>query len=208
MRTVKCRECGEQYYLKDNENASNFECQCGGKLKEVITNDNGFIGELGKQGTGIKLLGVVGLLIIFGIIIVGLGGMGNSKETQTSPVAPIENTTNTPVQASWHNLITFTGKDLTIDDNTPTFTTKGNQFKVIVDADSETGSIKHYPYSTLVLTVKSKNSNAVVGSGELKDFTSEKNKGEYTIYAEPGEYYISISKDEIKDFQIQIVDYY
>jgi len=33
---VKCRECGKEYALSDNENPSNFACECGGTLSPKI----------------------------------------------------------------------------------------------------------------------------------------------------------------------------
>lgn len=37
---AKCKECGKEYDLKKGEKASDFQCECGGKLRVVPSKPN------------------------------------------------------------------------------------------------------------------------------------------------------------------------
>jgi hypothetical protein len=40
VKIAKCMECGNEYQLEANENLSNFQCECGGKLKNLETHES------------------------------------------------------------------------------------------------------------------------------------------------------------------------
>lgn len=209
MPIVKCELCGKEYQLKSGENLSDFQCTCGGNLNYVKTNTNGFFNKFNQQPTLIKILSGVGVLIIIIVLIIGVGGLVTPSQNITeSTNASTQNNTPTQVQATWHNLITFTNDNLDVNSNLPSFTTKGTQFKVIIEASSDSEYSDLLKYSSIGFTAKSKGSDVAVGSGELKNFTTMSEKGEFTVYADPGEYYLHVSPIGIKNFKIQIVDYY
>jgi hypothetical protein len=34
---VKCKECGKEYQLKPGENPEDYQCECGGRLRDIET---------------------------------------------------------------------------------------------------------------------------------------------------------------------------
>jgi len=97
MPIAKCEKCGKEYELNPNENASDFQCECGGELSPK--DSSGTVKDIkpkkirktwNERSKGDKLKGVIGLLslgVIILIVIIGVSGMfsNNSKTSDGNP---------------------------------------------------------------------------------------------------------------------------
>ena len=110
--------------------------------------------------------------------------------------------TTTPVQApTWHSVAKFTG---TGDKDTDTFSTKGDRFKVKITATTtslEYGQISFYAYPE-------GETASYVGQGSISSFSQTTQTDEFFVTASPGNYYISVIAANLKNWKVEVFDYY
>jgi hypothetical protein len=206
VKVVKCEKCGETYQIDDADDPSSYQCtNCNGDLKPL---------KIEKEGIkDRKPLILIAGVIIFLILIVGILWALTPTQDNTTNANLTEQTTAdsqsqpATTQASWHTIATYTKEDIDTNTKTPSFTTKGNQFKVIIAATIADENYYVRDDYTLDFTVNRASDGGEVSSDMLKGFSSP-NKGEFDVYADPGKYYIGINKVGFKEINIQIVDYY
>lgn len=87
---IKCDKCGKEYELSNDEEVSNFHCECGGELSYINTSEQKLkpgklnksnIGDRLDKKSGNKRKWTVGLCCIGLIFAVVLGGMLLTKTT-------------------------------------------------------------------------------------------------------------------------------
>jgi hypothetical protein len=197
----------------ENLDNAGFCQNCGNKLATVKTNPNtstksgsGVTEWWNKQSKGGKTaIGIVGVCCIGLILIVAIGGMFSpDKNTATTSNSSNPTTTVTPAAPaapSWHSIANFTG---TGDKNTPSFTTKGNKFKVVLSASASSPE-----YAVLsFFAYPEGETKSYVGQGDISSFSQSKESDEFEVTASPGNYYLSVIAANLNNWHAQIFDYY
>lgn len=221
---VKCTECGKEYNLEKGENPSNYQCDCGGNLKSLFdikknrpqqtgdtektnSSENGLTDWWNKQSTNKKaLMGLGGICCIGLIVILAIFAMGGSdKNTQniTSNPTTTTQTTTPTTQATWHLVTSFTG---TGEKNTPSFSIKGNKFKVKMTATAATNATQQAKFDFWAYPVGE--TKSYVGQGSIASFSQSTMTDESEVTASPGNYYLTISTANLANWKTEIYDYY
>ena len=194
----KCPKC-----KKGNSNDASFCQNCGEDLSKTSKLSNsGDKSWWNKQSTGGKaIIGLLGVCIIGLILIMAVVGMfASNPNTQTSVSNSTNNAPSTSTAATWHSIANYTGSG---DKDTSSFQTKGNKFKVNMNAteDNQYGYINFFAYLE-------GQSSGIVGEGFIENFNQTTQGDEFEVTASPGSYYLKISTANLKNYNIEVFDYY
>lgn len=221
MGYLVCNKCGSYYELQPGEHPEDFDdkCKCGGNLEYNLTpeiknknnedtkSSESLLNKWKGQSTVIKAASIGVIILILLVSIVGVMGVfspGKSTiQTPRTPVTP--NNSNNQVQATWHNIATFDKTQLNTNGATPSFSTKGEKFKVVLSANA--GDI--YKYSNINFVVyPAGETKAYVDKGDIAKFNKGMENTEAIIIAKPSNYYVNVTSVNVNSFTIQIFDYY
>jgi len=98
---AKCKECGNEYELQEDENPEDFQCECGGELEHAIAtppksdkttkssekSSEGIFEMWNKQPTTIKAISIAGIFIVLIVLIIGITGMFSPTQNTNQPPA-------------------------------------------------------------------------------------------------------------------------
>ena len=205
----------------ENSDSAGFCQNCGTELKEAKksvksdeTSGDGVSGFWNKQNNGGKAAIVIGICCVGLILVVAISGMfspdkntstnSNNSAPTTTNTAPTTTTTaptTTTTAVTWHSIAKFTG---TGDKNTPSFTTQGNKFKVVIKATASSPQYAGidffaYPEGETV---------SFVGQGAIDSFSSASASDEFEVTASPGNYYLDVIAANLNNWNIEVFDYY
>jgi len=103
---ARCRECGNEYELQEDENPEDFQCECGGDLQRAITtpptsetppkSSKGIFETWNQQPTTIKAISVAGVFIVLIVLIIGITGMFSPTQNTTQLPETSTNTSKSP----------------------------------------------------------------------------------------------------------------
>lgn len=150
-----------------------------------------------KQSDGVKLaIGIGGICFVGLILILAVTSMYSDQNPQTT-------TTNTPTsnQPTWHSVANYSGSG---DKTTDSFTIKGTKFKIKYSITREETD---YGLFYLYVHPEGQNSNMVANFG-LTDVSKLNESDESYVYEGPGTYYIETMVSSIKEWNVEIFDYY
>jgi hypothetical protein len=133
---------------------------------------------------GIGLLGIFCVFIVGIILIVGIGQLASSADSQPT----------------WHSVANFTGDG---DKETAPFQIKGDKFKLAITAKTE--SLKYGAFYVFVYP-EGKIKYATLGS--IDSFYNLTETDEIYSYTGPGSYYCQISQNDLDNWKIEVFDYY
>ena len=202
MDMVKCENCG-----RENDKDATFCENCGANLKttsnirtrmEPIKKDTGM-----SQST--KILIVVCVILVAGLGITAgalmqMNKSGGTVATNTSSVS--QSPTQVTNQATWHEITSFTGTT----DDMRSFTTKGNQFKVVMSATPQ----QNYNTNSMQVDVSNSNNNIITSSSidwTPTEAVTQKEKS-IVVTSTPGTYYLTITTNSLANWTINVYDYY
>jgi len=203
--TKKCPECGNE-----NPDNSSFCKNCGADLKGVSAtpkpaakpSKGGPTGWWSEQSSLVKALSVIGICCVGLIIVAGIGGLllpdSNTNTSTTPTTAP---TTPAQTEATWHSVANFTG---TGNKETDSFTTKGQKFKVKITANTDSmeyALISFFAYPE-------GETKMYVGNGGIDSFSKKSQTDEFIVNASPGKYYLTIIAANLKNWKVEVLDYY
>ena len=127
------------------------------------------------------------------------------KNTSTTPTNTTTSTTPTPTttttSVTWHSIANYTGSG---DKNTASFTTKGNKFKVVINASA---SSPQYALMSFFAYPEGE-STSYVGDGDMGTFSQSTQTDEFEVTARPGNYYLSVIAANLNKWHIEYFDYY
>lgn len=145
----------------------------------------------------ISILGIIGILVL---VVFASGCTSSNTNSSYSNESSSQSGSNTN-SAAWHSVANFTGSG---DKNTPSFQTQGKKFKLKISATTTSPqyavmSFFTYPEGETV---------SYVDHGDLGDFNQTTVSDEFEITADPGNYYIKILAANLKNWKIEVLDYY
>ncbi len=195
-----------------NSDNSGFCQNCGTELtdskasvKPNHTSGDGIGGFWNKQSKGGKIAIGIGACCLGLIILFAIGSMVSpDKNTSTTPVNTTATTTPVPAtttSVTWHSIANYTGSG---DKNTASFTTKGNKFKVVINASA---SSPQYAVMSFFAYPEGE-STSYVGDGDMGTFSQSTQTDEFEVTASPGNYYLSVIAANLNKWHIEIFDYY
>jgi len=186
-----CQNCGtELSSLKGSVNPNN-------------TSTNGISGFWNNQNKGGKIAIGIGVCCVGLLILFAIGSMAtpdkNTATTQNTTTATTPAQTTTPA-VTWHSVANFTGSG---DKDTPSFTTKGNKFKVVINAST---SSPQYAVMSFFAYPEGESTN-YVGNGDMGTFSQSSQSDEFEVTASPGTYYLSVIAANLNKWHIEVFDY-
>lgn len=177
-----------------NDDDSQFCEKCGRQLKPAKENKT--------TSLSIKLLIVACIVLLVGFGLVS--GMLLQKNSQPqTPDKVVVNQTNSEVvnSANWHEIQSFSG----VSDDSLSFTTKGNRFKVVASATP----LKNY--DTNMMSVEIFENNNILSSGQIEwgstEAVAEKEKT-FTVESGSGTYMVNVYAKDLSGWTIKVYDYY
>jgi hypothetical protein len=107
---AKCKECGNEYELGEDEKLEDFQCECGGDLEHAIvtppTSDKtpksseksskGIFEMWNQQPTSIKAISIIAVFIMLVVLIIGITGMFSPTQNTTQLPETSTNTSTSP----------------------------------------------------------------------------------------------------------------
>ena len=188
-----CQNCGtELTSLKGSVNPNKTSANGIGKF----WNDQG---KGGKIAIGIGVC-CVGLLILFAIGSMVTPDKNTATTTGNAPQSTTQAQTTAPA-VTWHSVANFTGSG---DKNTPSFTTKGTKFKVVINAST---SSPEYALMSFFAYLEGE-TKSYVGSGDMGTFSQSSQSDEFEVTASPGNYYLSVIAANLNKWHVEVFDYY
>jgi hypothetical protein len=198
----KCQNCG-----RENDEDATFCENCGANLKTTLSSRTYPKEPKNKENMSqsTKILIVVCVILVAGLGITAGALMQMNKSsgtvaTNTSSVT--QSPTQVTNQATWHEVTSFTG---TADDMR-SFSTKGNQFKVVMSATPQ----QNYNTNSMQVDVSNSNNNLIT-SGSLSwtstEAISQKEKS-IVVTTSPGTYYLTITTNSLTGWTVNVYDYY
>ena len=144
-------------------------------------------------------LGFLGILGILVLVVLASGCTSSNTNSSTNGQSSQSVSTNSA--ATWHSIANFTG---TGDKNTPSFQTQGKKFKVKMKA---TATNPQYAVMNFFAYPEGE-TRSYVGQGDFGDFNQTTVSDEFEVTASPGNYYLKIISANLKNWNIQVLDYY
>jgi hypothetical protein len=132
----------------------------------------------------VGLLGIVCVVIVGIILIIGIGQLASSADSQPT----------------WHSVANFTGDG---NKETAPFQIKGDEFKLAVTAKTE--SLK---YGAFYIFVYPEDKMRYATQGSIDSFSKYIETDEIYSYTGPGSYYCQISQNDMDNWKIEVFDYY
>jgi len=199
----KCQNCG-----RENDTDATFCENCGANLKTTLSGRSYPKEPKNKeehmsQSTKILILVCVILVAGLGITAGALMQMNKSVGTVATNTSTVtQSPTQVTNQATWHEITSFTG---TADD-IRSFSTKGNQFKVVMSATPQ----RNYNTNSMQVDISNSNNN-IITSGSLSwtptEAISQKEKS-IVVTTSPGTYYLTITTNSLASWTVNVYDYY
>lgn len=133
----------------------------------------------------IGVLGIMGVVIVGILLIVGIGQLASSANSQPT----------------WHSVANFTGEG---SKDTAAFQVKGDKFKLVITAKTE--SLKYGAFYVFVYPEGKIGQYTTQGS--IDPFSNITEIDEIYSYNGPGSYYCKISQNDLDNWKIEVFDYY
>jgi uncharacterized protein (UPF0333 family) len=145
----------------------------------------------------VGIFGIIGILVL----VVFASGCTSSNTNSSSTNGQSSQSVSTNSAATWHSIANFTG---TGNKNTPSFKTQGNKFKVKMKA---TATSQKYANMNFFVYPEGE-TKGFVGYGDFGDFNQTTVSDEFEVTASPGNYYINVIAANLKNWNIEVFDYY
>ncbi len=139
------------------------------------------------------------LVLILVLAVVGISGCTSSSSSSGNGNSSYS--TNSTNQGTWHSVANFTGSG---DKKTAPFTIQGSKFKVVYSITrEETGFGLFY-----LFVYPEGDSVSYVAHANLNDESQLTQKDETYVYEGSGSYYCDIGASNMKNWKVEVFDYY